>query len=50
LWQIEGVTNYIHMIGSGHVAVYLYKWKNLYQYLQQGWEAINSLIKTFFFR
>ena len=27
LWQKEGVTNYIHMIGSGHIAEYLYKWK-----------------------
>ena len=50
LWQIEGITNYIHMIGSGHIANYLYKWKNLYRYSQQGWEAMNLLIKTFFFR
>jgi hypothetical protein len=45
-----GVTNYIHMMGSGHVAEYLYKWRNLYRYSQQGWEAMNSMIKTFFFR
>lgn len=45
-----GVTNYIHMMGSGHFAEYLYKWRNLYQYSQQGWEAMNSMIKTFFFR
>jgi hypothetical protein len=38
------------MIGAGHVADYLYKWKNLYRFSQQGWEAMNSLIKTFFFR
>jgi hypothetical protein len=50
LWQKEGITNYIHMIGSGHIAEYLYKWKNLYRFSQQGWEAMNSLIKTFFFR
>lgn len=50
LWQIEGITNYIHMIGLGHIADNLYKWKNLYRYSQQGWEAMNSLIKTFFFR
>lgn len=50
LWQKEGITNYIHMIGSGHIADYLYKWKNLYRFSQQGWEAMNSLIKTFFFR
>lgn len=50
LWQKEGVTNYLHMIGSGHIAEYLYKWRNLYRFSQQGWEAMNSLIKTFFFR
>jgi hypothetical protein len=50
LWQKEGITNYLHMIGSGHIADYLYKWKNLYRFSQQGWEAMNSFIKTFFFR
>jgi hypothetical protein len=50
LWQKEGVTNYIHMIGAGHIADYLYRWRNLYRYSQQGWEAMNSLMKTFFFR
>jgi hypothetical protein len=50
LWQKEGITNYIHMIGSGHISDYLYRWKNLYRFSQQGWEAMNSLIKTFFFR
>jgi hypothetical protein len=50
LWQKEGITNYIHMIGAGHISDYLYKWKNLYRFSQQGWEAMNSLIKTFFFR
>ena len=48
LWQKEGITNYIHMIGSGHISDYLYRWKNLYRFSQQGWEAMNSLIKTFF--
>ena len=50
LWQVEGITNYIHMMGAGHIAEYLYKWRNLYRYSQQGWEAMNSLVKTFFFR
>ena len=44
-----GVSNYIHMMGSGHFAEYLFKWRNLYRYSQQGWEAMNALIKTFFF-
>jgi len=46
----KGVTNYIHMLASGHISEYLIYWGNLYDHLQQGWEAFNSLIKTFFFR
>ena len=38
------------MIGAGHISDYLYKWRSLYQYSQQGWEAMNLLVKTFFFR
>ena len=45
-----GVTNYIHMIGAGHVAEYAYHWRNLYRHSQQGWEAFNSMLKTFFHR
>lgn len=29
---------------------YLFHWRNLYVHSQQGWEAYNSLVKTFFFR
>jgi hypothetical protein len=47
---ISGVTNYIHFLGSGHAAEYLHEWGNLYQHSQQGWEAFNSLLKTFYFR
>jgi hypothetical protein len=46
----EGVTNYIHLLATGHVSAYLFHWKNLYRHSQQGWEAFNSLLKTFFFR
>ena len=45
-----GVTNYIHMIGSGHMLKYMEMWGNLNKYSQQGWEALNALIKLFFFR
>ena len=46
-----GMTNYIHMLGSGHISEYMYKWRNLYEHSQQGWEAFNALLlKTFFFR
>jgi hypothetical protein len=45
-----GVTNYIHMLAAGHISDYLYKWRNLYKHSQQGWESLNNLIKSFWFR
>jgi len=45
----EGVTNYIHMLGAGHIGEYLLYHCNLYKHSQQGWEAFNSLLKTFIF-
>jgi hypothetical protein len=46
----KGVTNYIHMLGSGHISDYLFHWRNLYQHSQQGWESFNALMKTVWFR
>lgn len=45
-----GVTNYIHMLSSGHISDYLRHWRNLYRHSQQGWESLNSMVKVFFFR
>jgi hypothetical protein len=50
LTGLEGMTNYIHMIGSGHMTYYLREWRNLYRYSQQGWEALSSLLKNIYFR
>ena len=50
LHGIAGITNYIHLLSSGHVSSYLFYWRNLYAHSQQGWEAFNSLLKTFYFR
>ena len=50
LHGMDGLTNYIHMLGAGHVGYYLRLYKNLYRYSQQGWEAMNDKIKTFYFR
>jgi hypothetical protein len=44
----EGVTT-TFILGSAHL-VYLHEWKNLYRHSQQGWEALNKLIKTFYYR
>ena len=44
------ITNYIHLLGSGHITYFMYKYKNMYRYSNQGWESLNSLIKVFYFR
>ena len=46
----EGCTNYTHLLSSSHVMRYMIEWKCLYRYSQQGWEALNALIKAYFFR
>jgi hypothetical protein len=46
----EGITNYIHMAGAGHIMYYLKLHRNLYKFSQQGWESHNAKIKTYFFR
>ena len=45
-----GMTNYIHLLASGHIADFLIHYRNLYEHSQQGWEALNSMLKVFFFR
>ena len=45
----EHITNYIHMIGAQHVYYYLKRYRNLYMYSQQGWEAVNQKIKAWYF-
>ena len=32
-----GITNYIHLLSSGHIAEYLKYWRSLYPHSQQGW-------------
>ena len=43
------MTNYFHMLGSGHIKYYMKEWGNLYRYEQEGWESLNALIKSRFF-
>jgi hypothetical protein len=45
-----GVTNYILLLGAGHISDYLFYHRNLYIHSQQGWESFNSMLKTFYFR
>jgi len=41
----EGVTNYMHMLGSSHISYYMKTHGNLYKYSQQGWESLNEKFK-----
>jgi hypothetical protein len=46
----EGITNYIHMLGSGHVMYFMKKYGCLYLYSQQGWESLKNTIQTFIYQ
>jgi len=46
----EGCTNYVHMLSLGHLAEYMYKWRNMYRFSQQGWEKFNHVFSTVYFR
>jgi hypothetical protein len=50
LTGLDFMTNYVHLMSSGHIAEYLVKHRNLYRHSQQGWEAFNALLKSIFFR
>jgi hypothetical protein len=41
------MTNYLHIIGSGHITFFASKYRNLYRYSQQGWEFLNLLLKHY---
>ena len=45
----EGCTNYTHLLGAGHVADMLFHHRNLYVFSNQGWEALNMLVKQVYF-
>ena len=44
----DGMTNYFHILRSGHFSYFLLKYKNLYLLSQQGWENVNSRFKRSF--
>jgi hypothetical protein len=47
LFGEEGMTNYIHILGSGHMLYFLQKYDCLYLYSQQGWEDLNNRCQAF---
>jgi len=50
LHAAAGCTNYTHMFSSGHLSEYMFKWRNLYRFSQQGFEKFNHVFSTFYFR
>ena len=44
----ESIGNYLHLIGAGHITYFLRRYGSLYKFSQQGWEALNKLIKSFY--
>ena len=44
----DGITNYIHFIRAGHVSHYLFLYRSLYKYSQQGFEAMMAKIKSIY--
>ena len=40
-------TNYWHMLSSGHILWFMNRLHNLNRYSNQGWEALNRLMKSF---
>ena len=47
IYGIDGMSNYMHMLGSGHMLYFLQKYNCLYLYSQQGWEALNNRIQAY---
>lgn len=47
---LPGITNYMHLLGAGHLYHYIKRWGNLYRYQQQGWEMKNGMISAFVHR
>jgi hypothetical protein len=45
----NGITNYVHMLGSGHIMHYLMVHRNLYKFSQQNWESLNEKMKVTYF-
>ncbi len=43
----DGITNYVHMLGSGHIRYFLRKWGNLFKLQNQGWEQYNARVQAF---
>lgn len=50
LHALEGYTNYTHLVLSGHMSEFMFKWHNLYCFPQHGWETFNHVFTAVYFR
>lgn len=50
VFGLDACTNYTHMLSSGHVQEEMGEWKCHHRYSQEGLEAVNALIKSYYFR
>ncbi len=46
IFGVEGITNHIHLLGSGHMSFFLKNYGCLYLYSQQGWEALMGKVQA----
>ena len=44
------MTNYLHMVQTGHIAFFMKELKCLYRFSQQGWEHLVGNIKKYVYR
>jgi hypothetical protein len=49
LCEGKHMSNYIHVLGAGHLSYFAKNYGNLYRFLQQGWESLNKLIKHYYY-
>jgi len=47
MYQQHIATNYWHMLSAGHILWYMNKVGCLHKYSNQGWEALNRLVKNY---
>jgi hypothetical protein len=50
LYGLAGISNYIHMFTSGYLMCFMEEYRNLHQLSHQGFESMNALVTSFFFR
>jgi hypothetical protein len=50
LHVLEGCTNFTHLLSSAHIVEYMFKWRNMYRFSQQGWENFNHVFSMVYFR